>query len=225
MSYYGGGGGYRPPKVNYLPNIDSNLLATVRDEMVKKEEEKREQQRRKEAENRKVANYLTQLQAMVRELPGNLKSKLTFDVLNMIATSLLDGTVFEIVKGLEDIQQLTERNLLNRRMKLLNSHKAQRMEMNKRHTKDIEDCQQRPHNLPVVERDNLEENQKLETTIDNEMLQLDQKVVLELDQIVSDQQATLERAGVPLFFITNKSDDVRLQMNILDFIQRLMPSS
>lgn len=44
--------------------------------------------------------------------------------MNTIATSLLDGTVFEIVKGLEDIQQLTERNLLNRRMKVINSHKG-----------------------------------------------------------------------------------------------------
>jgi hypothetical protein len=70
MAYYGGGGGYRQPRVNYLPNIDSNLLATVRDEMIRKEEEKKEQQRRKEADNRRVAHYLTQLQAMVRELPG-----------------------------------------------------------------------------------------------------------------------------------------------------------
>lgn len=70
MSYHGDGRGYRPAKVNYLPNIDSNLLATVRDEMIRKEEEKKEQQRRKEAENRKVAGYLTQLQAMVREVPG-----------------------------------------------------------------------------------------------------------------------------------------------------------
>lgn len=52
------------------------------------------------------------------------KSKLTFDILSAIATSLLDGTVFDIVRGLEDIQQLTERNLLNKRMKLVNSHKG-----------------------------------------------------------------------------------------------------
>lgn len=70
MAYYGGGGGYRPPRVNYLPNIDSNLLATVRDEMNRKEEEKREQQRKREADSRKVAYHVTQLQAMVRELPG-----------------------------------------------------------------------------------------------------------------------------------------------------------
>lgn len=52
------------------------------------------------------------------------KNKFTYDVLSGIATCLLDGTVFEIVKGLEDIQQLTERNLLNKRMKLVNSQKG-----------------------------------------------------------------------------------------------------
>ena len=52
------------------------------------------------------------------------KKKFTYDVLSGIATCLLDGTVFEIVKGLEDIQQLSERNLLNKRMKLVNSQKG-----------------------------------------------------------------------------------------------------
>ena len=43
---------------------------------------------------------------------------------NTLAQSLLDGTVYEIVHGLEDIQQMTERNLLNRRMKLINNQKG-----------------------------------------------------------------------------------------------------
>lgn len=52
------------------------------------------------------------------------KKKFAYDVLSGIATCLLDGTVFEIVKGLEDIQQLSERNLLNKRMKIVNSQKG-----------------------------------------------------------------------------------------------------
>lgn len=73
MSYYyggGGGGGQRQPKWNYQPNLDSNLLATVRDEMLRKEEEYRKEQQRIEAEKKKLTSYLTQLQAMVRDLPG-----------------------------------------------------------------------------------------------------------------------------------------------------------
>jgi hypothetical protein len=38
---------------------------------------------------------------------------------------------------------------------------------------------------------------------------------------VSDQQVTLEKAGVPGFFVTNNPLDVKLQMYLLDFILRL----
>lgn len=71
MSYfYSGGGGQRQPKWNYQTNLDPNLLATVRDEMLRKEEEYRKEQQRIEAEKKRLTSYLTQLQAMVRDLPG-----------------------------------------------------------------------------------------------------------------------------------------------------------
>lgn len=38
---------------------------------------------------------------------------------------------------------------------------------------------------------------------------------------VSDQQVTLEKAGVPGFFVTNKPIEVKVQMYLLDFILRL----
>jgi hypothetical protein len=38
---------------------------------------------------------------------------------------------------------------------------------------------------------------------------------------VSDQQVTLEKAGVPGFFVTNNPLDVKVQMYLLDFILRL----
>ena len=34
---------------------------------------------------------------------------------------------------------------------------------------------------------------------------------------------SFQRAGVPLFFITNKQEEVQLQMYLLDFITRLIP--
>jgi hypothetical protein len=38
---------------------------------------------------------------------------------------------------------------------------------------------------------------------------------------VSDQQVTLEKAGVPGFFVTNNPLDIKVQMYLLDFILRL----
>ena len=57
-----------------------------------------------------------------------------------------------------------------------------------------------------------------------EVTQMDQQMVLELDKLVSDQQVTLERAGIPRFFITNKQEEVQLQMHLLEFIHSLANS-
>lgn len=38
---------------------------------------------------------------------------------------------------------------------------------------------------------------------------------------VADQQQTLEQAGVPGFYITSNSLEVKVQMHLLDFIFRL----
>lgn len=74
--------------------------------------------------------------------------------------------------------------------------------------------------------------------MDEETSKIDMKTILELDQIVShrflsyllnnlsfvevsDQQMTLERAGVPGFHVTNNPTEIRVQMYILEFIARL----
>ena len=51
-------------------------------------------------------------------LSSLLHTQLTNDYVMEICLSLQDGTVFDIVKELEEIQQLNERSLLNRRMKV-----------------------------------------------------------------------------------------------------------
>lgn len=38
---------------------------------------------------------------------------------------------------------------------------------------------------------------------------------------VSDQQITLEKAGVPGFYVTNNPMEIKVQMYLLDFILRL----
>ena len=55
---------------------------------------------------------------------SSYKKKFSNEIITQFAESLLDDTVFEIVKGLEDIQLLSERNLLNRRMKILSEQKG-----------------------------------------------------------------------------------------------------
>ena len=55
---------------------------------------------------------------------SEFKKKLSYDVICQLAHAVLDGTVFEIVKGLQDIQLITEKNLSAQRAKMLEEHKS-----------------------------------------------------------------------------------------------------
>ncbi|XP_011416515.3 protein DGCR6 [Magallana gigas] len=176
---------------------------------------------RRENQQKRHYFYQNELQNMARELPGKYQQRLPYDLLSSLANSLLDGTVFEIVRSLQEVQQLEERHLHTQRVKLVNDHKAQRHELQKRHKELLQGCQTKPHNLPIVEVQIEREKETMEKRCEEEVKKKDMKIIMELDQKVMDQQVMLEKAGVPGFYVTNKSIDVRIQMYLLDFITRL----
>lgn len=52
------------------------------------------------------------------------QQRLSYTTLSDLAQALIDGTVYEIVQGLLDIQHLTEKNLYNQRQKLHTEHRG-----------------------------------------------------------------------------------------------------
>lgn len=68
------------------------------------------------------------------------------------------------------------------------------------------------------------EREELEKVHQEELHRVDMKIITKLDQCVSDQQVTLEKAGVPGFFVTNSPMEISLQMCLLQFITRLAHS-
>lgn len=52
------------------------------------------------------------------------QQRLPNELLSNLANSLLDKTVFDIVKGLKDIQEMTENNLLDSRMKFISNQRG-----------------------------------------------------------------------------------------------------
>lgn len=54
-----------------------------------------------------------------------------------------------------------------------------------------------------------------------EQKQNDMKIIMQIDQKVSDQQVLMEKAGVSGFYVTNNPADIRLQMYLFEFIFRL----
>uniref|UniRef100_H2RBU6 DiGeorge syndrome critical region 6 like n=1 Tax=Pan troglodytes TaxID=9598 RepID=H2RBU6_PANTR len=61
----------------------------------------------------------------------------------------------------------------------------------------------------------------VEHRIREEQRAMDQKIVLELDRKVADQQSTLEKAGVAGFYVTTNPQELMLQMNLLELIRKL----
>ncbi|XP_052243089.1 protein DGCR6-like [Dreissena polymorpha] len=200
----------------YIPTGIQNTAKQLREEY-----ERREQQQKRHY-------YLfNQLQDMARELPVKYQQRLPYDLLSGLANSLLDGTVFQIVLGLKEVQEWEEKTMHQQRTKLISDHKvnlyclAQKHELQKKHKAMLLDCQTRPHNLTLTKS---QIDREIETTYkrcEEEIRKKDQKIIMELDQKVMDQQSTLEKAGVPGFYVTNKPLDIRMQMYLLDFIVRL----
>ena len=65
-----------------------------------------------------LEEYLKTLDSIKGEFSEPVSSHLTEARLSQLASSLLDGTVYEIIKELEEIQALTEEQLLQQRMKV-----------------------------------------------------------------------------------------------------------
>ncbi|KAM6377983.1 protein DGCR6-like [Pluvialis apricaria] len=91
---------------------------------------------------------LSELQALVKALPSPCQQRLSYTTLSDLALALLDGTVFEIVQGLLEIQHLTEKNLYSQRLQLHSEHRGLKQELFHRHKEAQQCC--RPHNLPLL---------------------------------------------------------------------------
>lgn len=165
---------------------------------------------------------LGELQDLARQLPAKYQQRLPYDLLSGLASSLLDGTVFQIVRGLSEIQQMTERNLFHQRQNLVNTYKVNKSNMAKKQKEALQMAvMNRPHNVPLLETTHAREAKALDCKFNTDINRMDMKLIMELDQKVSDQQVTLEKAGVPGFHVTNNAQEVRLQMYLLDFIIQL----
>lgn len=132
--------------------------------------------------------------------------RIPYDLLISLSNSLLNDTIFEIVKRLIEIQHVTESHLFELRQQIETEHQN---EINTWMTK-IQDPEELQHILALMK---IKHKKRLKET--------DQKLVLHLDQKVKDQQITLEKAGVPGFYETDNPKEIKIQMHLLDFILRL----
>nr|CAG4644397.1 EOG090X0GJG [Lepidurus arcticus] len=149
------------------------------------------------------------LQEMTKELPPKYQQRLPIELLSSLANALLSDTIFEIVVGLSEIQQITEKQLLHQRLELLKKQKGKLKQF---------------VSSEVIEEIKLSQEEQRTTLagrLKEEQKQFDMNIILQLDQKVREQQAALEGAGVPGFHVTNTPDEVQVQMYLLQFIIKL----
>ncbi|XP_072538129.1 protein DGCR6 [Salminus brasiliensis] len=162
---------------------------------------------------------LSELQTLVKDLPSSFQQRLSYTTLSDLAQALIDGTVYEIVQGLLDIQHLTEKNLYNQRQKLHGEHRVLKQDLMRKHKLALQNC--KSHNMTVLKTNQKAETEALEQRVKDEQRMMDEKIIAEIDQKVLDQQNTLEKAGVPGFYITTNPQEVTMQMNLLELILKL----
>ena len=56
--------------------------------------------------------------------PRQFQQRMPYELLSGLANCLLNDTIFEIVEGLTEIQQVTEKQLLHQRLQLLHKHRG-----------------------------------------------------------------------------------------------------
>ncbi|TRY64780.1 hypothetical protein DNTS_004393 [Danionella cerebrum] len=186
---------------------------------------------------------LSELQTLAKDLPSSFQQRLSYTTLSDLAQALIDGTVYEIIQGLLEIQHLTEKNLYNQRQKLHSEHRALKQDLVRKHKQSLQMC--KSHNLAVLRTNQRSETEvrpparvlpgrapqmlstlfslfrALDQRVRDEQQMMDEKIVAEMDQKVLDQQNTLEKAGVPGFYITSNTQELVMQMNLLELILKL----
>ncbi|KAH6927284.1 hypothetical protein HPB50_001245 [Hyalomma asiaticum] len=167
-----------------------------------------------------------ELQQMAKDVPLNCQQRLPYELLSSLANSLLDGTVFEIVRGLKDIQMMEEQSLMETRRTVVKSHAETKVELIRRQKEQKEALLSAGGQSPdFIDMAQEKETKALDQMHKEELIRVDMKIITQLDQLVSEQQVVLEKAGVPGFFVTNSPMEISIQMQLLKFIARLADSA
>ncbi|VVC41869.1 Hypothetical protein CINCED_3A004552 [Cinara cedri] len=128
------------------------------------------------------------------------------ELLCELAECLLDETLYSIVKELADIQHVTEKQMFQKRLEMINKHSVGIQKLLKSDS---------------VEPGKTEKRLKLQAEHRKNLKEFEKKIVSELDNKRREQQNILSMAGVPGFEVTDDPGRIQVQIRICDFIIRL----
>ncbi|KAM8708350.1 hypothetical protein ACLKA7_015340 [Drosophila subpalustris] len=137
------------------------------------EAEEPHQQPSPEFLQRKIYFLMDQLKAMHAELPENLQTRISYDLLTELANCVLNESIFDIVKALMELQHVTEKHLIQVRAQVENEYEIEVSDWRGK----IKDPEELQHILGLM---------KIKHT--KKLLETDKKIVEVLDQKASREQ-------------------------------------
>ena len=100
------------------------------------------------------------------------------------------------------------------------SQKKKQTELNQQLREELSRLDSRQHEAAI--RQKYEEyKQRQERVSQSEMISKDKEIIRQLDQLVEEQQSVLEQASVLSFFVTTDKESIKLQMGVLEVVQRV----
>ncbi|XP_058065284.1 gonadal protein gdl isoform X2 [Anopheles bellator] len=121
---------------------------------------------------RKLYFLLENLKKMHTNLPEQYQMRISFELLAGLANTLLNDTIFEIAKGLMEIQHVTEAHLMQVREKVENDHQ---LEVKQWEAK-IQDPEELQHIIALMK---IKHGKNMKETDMKLVLHLDQKVFIQ----------------------------------------------
>ena len=174
-----------------------------------------------------------------------LQQRIPNELLSALATSTVEGPIFEIVQGLTEVQNATEKQLFKDRLNILRGHSSksniivfnsflkakyiilfyfyipdEKLVFQSKYQSSLFSNTEPSEVLQIQE--NLDkERREMEKKQARDLIEFDKKIILKLDQQVKDQQTTLERAGVPGMYETDDNVEIKVQMHLLKCVLTL----
>lgn len=151
---------------------------------------------------------------------SRFQQRLPAEVLSSLSSTLVrEPQIFELIRVLGKVQQQTEKELFNDRLRIKADMDAKKRTFREKYTAEVNKATQ--DELPRV---TMELDREQETMVERQkeaLRKFDLDVIQTLDQKAIDQQKTLENSGIPGFHVTTNPTETQVQMYLLDFITRL----
>ncbi|TGZ65549.1 hypothetical protein CRM22_005816 [Opisthorchis felineus] len=177
--------------------------------------------RERELFQQRVYFYLNELRTLFAEAPIDIQAGISEAALTQLAHTLADGAIFDSVIELSEAQRSEEHALHKQLMSLRSEQSAERTALRNKHREERAINASRQHHLPILQKEQEQELQRLTKRQMDSMRSLTTHIVHSLDGRVMEQQSALEQIGCPLFIRTTNPHQIRIQMRVLDWIMRL----